>query len=69
MVRWADVPILVCKQPLRPTQLPTLCGMRNGYRPKVSGLWLGIKVTVGLAVRHTICAISSDVRFHEILSA
>ena len=33
--------ILVCNQPLRPTQPPTHCGMGNVYRKGVVAAWLG----------------------------
>ena len=35
---------LVCNQPPRPTQPPTLCGTGNEFRPKCSdALWLEVK--------------------------
>jgi len=36
-------------KPPRPTQPPTLCGMRNEYQPKCGeALWLGVKGKYGL---------------------
>ena len=33
--------VLVCNQPLRPTQPPTTRKMGNKYQPRGSALWLG----------------------------
>jgi len=44
--------MLLCDQPPRPTQPPTLSGMGNEYQPKLGdALWLGVKA--GMA--HFIC--------------
>jgi len=40
VLRWVTVRtyiVLVCNQPLGPTQLPILSGMENEYRPRDSG--------------------------------
>ena len=51
VLRWTTVRryiVLVCNQPLRPTQPPILCGTGNGYRPRECSA--AGKVIVGLAV-------------------
>jgi len=65
-LRWVTIrgyTVSVCNQPLRPTQLPALGGMRNEYRPmdSVSALWPGRyrRSGVALALHHRLCDIST----------
>ena len=52
--------VLVCNQPLRPTQPPTLNGMRNNYR--LRAVSVNGKIIVGLAyrpMRHRLRGVST----------
>jgi len=53
--------MLVCNQPLRPTQLPTLSGVGNGYRQRhmLFGWEGNCRSGVALVVRHRLCGIST----------
>jgi len=57
MVWWMTIcgyTILVCNQPLGPTQLPTLDGMRNEYQPR-RGSWEGDRKSgITVAMRYTL---------------
>jgi len=67
VLRWVTIceyAVLICKQPLRPTQPPTLGRSGSEFRPKSSEVlssWEGNRRSgVSLVMRHRLCGFSGS---------